>query len=164
MINKQHYAKGQYSIWCSGGESGTQENDIIHLHPFLRSLSVNLVCFVDLFARLCFCFCCGNKALKAPLTQCHTMSQIHTPITSTPRAFSRPWESPLLTVPSLEVAHVVCGGGDGDDAGTGVMLPGLLQGVQEEAGQQEVAQVIDAKMLLEALFCCTFRHQHNSCC
>ena len=84
MINKQHYAKGQYSIWCSGGESGTQENDIIHLHPFLRSLSVNLVCFVDLFARLCFCFCCGNKALKAPLTQCHTTSQIHTPITSTP--------------------------------------------------------------------------------
>lgn len=71
---------------------------------------------------------------------------------------------PSVGLVEAELAHVVCGGGDGDDARAGVMLPRLLEGVQQEPGQQEVAQVIDAKVLLEALFCCRLGHQHNSCC
>lgn len=66
----------------------------------------------------------------------------------------------------VEVVHVhdprvVRGRGHVDDPGAGAGPPGPLQEVQQQVGEQEVAQVVEHKVELEALLGAPLGNQHG---
>lgn len=56
------------------------------------------------------------------------------------------------------------GGGHVDDPGALAVPARLLQDVQQQVGQQEVAQVVEGKVELEAVLRLSLRNQHGSSC
>lgn len=74
--------------------------------------------------------------------------------------------SPTL-IPPVQIVHlynscVVRGGGHVDDSGGASPSSGLLQQVQEQVGQQEVAEVIEAEVELEAVLRLSLWNQHGT--
>ena len=56
------------------------------------------------------------------------------------------------------------GGGHVDDPGAGAVSPRPLQQVQQQVGQQEVAEVVEPEVELEAVLRLSLRNQHGAGC
>lgn len=67
-----------------------------------------------------------------------------------------------LEVVQVQLPNVVCGRGHGHHPGAAAGGARRLQVVQEEVGQQEVAQVVHSKVLLEAVLRLPLRHHHHA--
>lgn len=69
---------------------------------------------------------------------------------------------PAVQVIQSDLADAVSRGRDVDYAGEVSTFPRILQGVQQEPSQQEVTQVVHAKVLLEPILSPALGDQHDT--